>query len=689
MRHLFKLPALHFLLISVCLLLLLLILQFGLAVEAKAHDSEFPFRYVAPNGIDTGHCDDPRAPCRTILYAVNQAMLGEQIRVAAGTYFFDNSDISLLLSEVILVTGGFSLDDAFTVQEPVRYATFLIGPDDQYEQPLLARGFKLIQDAKAIGPDRVERHQPADLQTLQNAPAEATPCSGGAAAVYSCKGIDLLGRVPLSQFSLAPGSANDIWGYVNLNDNKEYAIIGLSNGTAVVDVTDPYHPIEVGAIPGTDTIWRDVKVYQFFNSAQSRWDAYAYVTADKVNDGLQIINLSNLPAGISLANAYTGFLQAHNIYIGNVDYTTAITLNGPTAHAYIFGSDVAGGLFRILDLTNPTAPTEVAAGSPGTGYVHDGTALVITDTRASSYCDAGHNPCELYVDFNENTVDIWDVTEKDAPSQISSTPYTGSSYTHSGWWSADKMFIFVQDELDEFFFGHNTRLRVLDISDLTKPFVSHIWEGPTRAIDHNGYAKASHYYMSNYRRGLTILDVANPNETSDIAYFDTFPTSDSPNFNGAWGVYPYLPSGTILVSDIEGGLFLLKEQGLAIVKSGPSSVSAGELVTYTLTLTNHGILPATNIVITDRIPAGAVYVSGGSQSGGVASWPVANLDPGQETQVKLVVFSENETILNNHKYGAQADGSVSALGSVNVNGSQPVITMVGKAGIYLPFIVKK
>ena len=78
--------------------------------------------------------------------------------------------------------------------------------------------------------------------------------------------------------------------------------------------------------------------------------------------------------------------------------------------------------------------------------------------------------------------------------------------------------------------------------------------------------------MSNYRRGLTILDISNPAEPTEIAFFDTYPNSDSASFNGAWGVFPYLPSGKLLVSDIETGLFILREQNPA---RGGETVTAG------------------------------------------------------------------------------------------------------------------
>ncbi len=538
-----------------------ILIHYPTALQAHGMQQHY---HVAANGEDRGPCLSPLHPCRTIAYALTQATgQGNEIRVAAGSYHIDIVTAKQMVTSLVIVQGGFTRSDYFSIADTTANPTYLVGVPERFHAPLLAQGFRLVVEKQTGGVlDGAATIQQQGLRT-------AAPCENGQAAGYACQSIDLLAQLPLDQLSTLPTTANDVWGHVDLNDGREYALLGLRNGTAIIDVTEPTAPREVATIPSINNLWRDIKTYQFYDEGVGRWQAYAYVTSEAEGQGMQIIDLGQLPITATLAATYSTISSAHNLYIGEVDYRTGVATRAEPVYLYLFGADLNDGAFRILDLANPTQPHEVTAPPSGTQYVHDGTTLVITDTRTAA-CAAGHNPCTLFVDYNENSVDLWDVTDKSAPQRLSSTPYTGAQYTHSGWWSADKRYLFVQDELDEYWMGLNTRLRVFDINSLVAPVSSIAWTGPTKAIDHNGYAKGDKYYMSNYERGLTILDVSTPTTATTSAFFDTYPGSDAARFNGAWGVYPYLGSGNLLVSDIQGGLFVLREANPPIPTATPT-----------------------------------------------------------------------------------------------------------------------
>ncbi len=532
-------------------------------------------RYVAQTGSDTGDCLSPTSPCRTIAYALEQAGPGEEIRVGEGGYDLSAATLANAGERGVRIRGGLSQATGFVAQAlgGPGLQTVVTGPSFRERGRLAEMGIRLQQDAgKARNVEGVSPVAAAQL-------VGPSQCIDGMADGHPCKGIDRISQMPLGAFSSLPGRANDIWGFVDQNDDREYILIGLWNGTAVVDVTDAAAPREVGTIAGQGTIWRDIKVYQFQDEQDGRWKAFAYVTADDnsgVSHGIQIIDLTNLPSSVSLAATLDIVDASHNVYISNVDYRTgAASPSDIQPFVYILGSNFPReeirrkGEFFIFDVTDPTTPSIIQTPPFASSYSHDATTLQISDDRAT-VCNA--TPCEVLIDYSEDAVDVWDVSIKGNAHKLGSVTYDNAAYIHSGWWTDDRMHVLIQDELDEVDElpdgspgpALNTTVRVLDISDLTNPGLVATWTGPTRAIDHNGFTLGDEYYMSNYRRGLVVLDITDPSEpvAEEKLRFDTYieDPRDSAEFNGAWGTYPYLPSGTIAVSDVEGGLFLLKKQ---------------------------------------------------------------------------------------------------------------------------------
>jgi choice-of-anchor B domain-containing protein len=364
--------------------------------------------------------------------------------------------------------------------------------------------------------------------------------------------------VPLD--ALLPGaqSASNLWGLADLNDQREYAVIGVSNGTAVVDVTDPASPRVVGAVPGPESIWREVKVFQRWNAQTARHEAYAYVVSEAPTAGLQILDLSGLPDAVSLASTFRAFDTSHTVTIANVDPATGAAADGgPDPLLYVQGARTPTVGIFALGLADPVQPTVL--GQYTLSYGHDTWTGRAEGVRAGA-CRAGHDPCDVVVAWTGRDLRVLDWTEKASPQVIAQIVYPDIGYPHSGWISRDGRFLFSMDELDERLTGKNSRVRVFDVSDWSHPLLAAAWTSRTKSIEHNGYTRGDRYYMSHYERGLTVLDVSNPLTPVEQAFFDTFPAGEGAEYHGAWGVYPYLPSGTILVSNIDGagGLFVLR-----------------------------------------------------------------------------------------------------------------------------------
>jgi choice-of-anchor B domain-containing protein len=532
--------------------------------DALAHgDTDKPL-FVSADGTDSGPCTDRLSPCRSISYALTRAGKGAKIKVAAGSYPIDNpEDLFHLVSAVMDVTGGYKPSENFAV--PHSGVTFLTGVPVEFRAMLSEKGFQVIADRKGIdGPKAAKALALLGLHDQLQSSLGATPCSNGNAGGLACERMDLLAHLAFRDISSSPGAANDVWGFVDLNSNREYVIAGYNVGIAVIDVTDPESPREVGFIDGQNATWRDIKVYQYFDAASDRWRAVAYVTTDGATDGLFVIDLSGLPHSIRRVNYSSDFFSAHNVYAAAVDFSTGIPLSGTSPSLVIAGSNISGGQYRSYSLGNPVAPNFVGGAASSADYMHDAASIVITDNRKDTQCVNSGAFCEVLFDFNENTLDVWDITVASNPQRLSRTPYTNSGYTHSGWPTEDGRFVFLHDELDEQRFNLNTMVRVFSLASLATPIQVGSWSGSTKAIDHNGFVRGNRYYLSNYSRGLTVLDISNPTVPVEIGRMDTYPFSDSSSFVGAWGTYPYLHSRVVAVSDIDSGLYLVADRTLDV-----------------------------------------------------------------------------------------------------------------------------
>ncbi len=318
----------------------------------------------------------------------------------------------------------------------------------------------------------------------------------------------------LSYQDLHGSNVSDVWGYVDGQGN-EYALVGVNGGgISVVSLADPTDPQEVFWFPGDNTIWRDLKV----------WNDHAYVT-NEGGGGLAIIDLSPLPFNTDLTAqnwAAGGWNTAHNIYIDE---------NGI---AYINGSNRGNGGVIFLDLTqDPFAPVEV--GEFDQWYSHD--CMARGDTMYASHISNGH-------------FSIVDVSNKSAPVLLG-TQNTGNDFTHNCWVSDDGNYLFTTDEVVGGWLGS------YDISDPTDIKELQLFRSApgSNTIPHNTHFINEYVVTSYYRLGTTIHDVSRPWNVVEVGNYDHCPL-EGPGFNGGWGTYPWLPSGLIISTDIEGGLFV-------------------------------------------------------------------------------------------------------------------------------------
>jgi Uncharacterized conserved protein len=536
-------------------------------------------RYVCGSGRDEGDCLNRFRPCRSLSYAIAQSSKGDSIQVAEGTYVIRQSaQLFDLLSAKGRVNAGFSQYSAYS-ERNARSETLLIGVPPQFRERFEAAGFTVIADTKGLEVTNAERRRMSKL-TSQVTESEkshaAAPCTGNVSSGFPCQSVSLLSHLAFDTLKPVSTKANDIWGFTDLNTGREYAFIGVENGVAIIDITDPTAPEQVGAPTGTSTTWRDIEVYQVFDASAQRWRAYAYITADAVQDVLMLLDLSGLPNAIERVDFQSDHRSAHTDYMLNSDFTYGISQTGETPVLAIAGSNLVGGNHRLYSLTNPRAPSLLSVSA--SGYAHDLASFPIKDARKNTQCvNAQSRPvCQVLTDFNENTVDVWDVTDPTARQLLASQPYPNASFVHTGWWTDDGRYLYVNDELDERDVGLNTTIRIFDMADLRAPALVGSWVGPTRAIDHNTYVKGNRLYFANYSEGLTILDITNPVAPVRVGQFDTWPANSETAFVGAWGVYPFFGSGTIAVSDINSGLYLLHNETLA-TPSGAFTVANAKM----------------------------------------------------------------------------------------------------------------
>jgi len=334
-----------------------------------------------------------------------------------------------------------------------------------------------------------------------------------------------------STLSIGTNGYSNIWGYKQ--GNKEYALLGctgsssLTDACAIIDVTSPTQPVTLFKVPGPRSIWREIRT----------WQHYAYVTTENSDNtfGVTIVDLQYLPDSIK-TKQYTANGLISNVHALHID----------AGFLYLYGANntISQSGALIIDLADPWNPT--VAGGYSAHYVHDG---IVRNNKMYSG--------EIY----GGNFSIVDVSNKANPVIINSqvTPF---AFTHNTWLSSNNNYLFTTDEKSDSYVAAYDVSNPLDIKEVDR----YRHNNSNGSIPHNTYilndSLATGYstdflLTSYYTDGVTIVDAGRPDNLVEVGHYDTSPFSGD-GYKGAWGVYPFLPSGNILVSDMDLGLFTLK-----------------------------------------------------------------------------------------------------------------------------------
>lgn len=366
---------------------------------------------------------------------------------------------------------------------------------------------------------------------------------GIANAQYDFENINYLGRFDDPSVGSEPVYGiryQSCWGWVHPTDGREYGIMGSTAGTYIIDVTDPVNPVERDYVPHyqTDLIWHEYKTF----------GNYLYIISDDAGiNTLQIADLSYLPDSVHVV--YDGsniFKQGHTLYIeGNKMYVGSVTRSNGT-----FSS------MAVYSLNNPVTPQllrNLNSDYSNIQHVHD--MYVKNDTV---YANCGYQGLFIF---------RYDSTANRFFQLGAMTSYIDQGYNHSSFLSEDRSTLYVCEEVPD-----GKSVKIVDVSTISNPNVVDTFYSNRGCTPHNPYVKGDYLYIAYYMDGVYIYDITTPTSPVRVGYFDTYPDNapnsyPGPAYKGCWAVYTDLPSGVLLASDMQRGLFCLAPS-LSNIESG-------------------------------------------------------------------------------------------------------------------------
>ena len=358
----------------------------------------------------------------------------------------------------------------------------------------------------------IEGSLPGAFETAQADKATSDFYSVGAA------GDTIFSFCNLRTFQFTPAAGgSDCWGW-EAPDGTEYAIMGVYDGVAFVDVTNMQVVTTVpGPTSGCGSIrWRDMVTYQNY--------AYCVSECSGTNEGIMIMDMSFLPDSVHLVGTFlTSNSTSHNMVVDStMGYVYAVTR-------------FANGV-RIINVANPEAPVEV--GSFAVPDCHDMYA---------------RNDTVWVAEGSNGTWSVWNLANKTTPALITRITVPNAGYVHNIWPSGDGRHLITTEET-----GFKT-IKYWNVEDYGNVQLVSNYLAPS-GLAHNAHMLGDTAYISHYESGVAIVDYSDPVNPVEIARYDTYTAGESAGFGGCWGAYPFTTSGKVYASNGDGRLFILSAQ---------------------------------------------------------------------------------------------------------------------------------
>jgi hypothetical protein len=314
----------------------------------------------------------------------------------------------------------------------------------------------------------------------------------------------------------------DVWG------EGAYAYLGSfrGSGVAIIDVSDPAAPFVATVYgAGAGGQFKDVKVRA----------GVGYFASDD-GGGLHIVDLAVPTAPLLLAqvtSAQGGYDSIHNVFV---------------AGSHLYEADSRTPVVKVIDVSDPTQPFFVRdIVTPDSRFIHD----------ISLVCE------RLYASGFGGFTWIYDVSGiASGPAGLLGQAATGAN-SHSNAVTSDGSLLISATEIS------NGVVTLSDVSDPANPILLSTLDRASLGIDavspHNPVLHDdSLLFVSWYQAGVVAIDIRDPSVPQLVGQYDTFPGLVS-GFDGNWGVYSQLGLDRVLLSDMDGGLFIVDASSVSPV----------------------------------------------------------------------------------------------------------------------------